>query len=153
MRNIWSLRLVIALIFGIMAVVITGGEPVFISGYEKITVNTAKDLIRIISVTPDENLIDGVQQTFTVKVEYILTTMEQGVIYIGFNNKQPRRYSLTGDKLIVNRGSGVHTFTVTGITKNWHYDAAFGVYVNLSPYPHQSSWYPLDFHIVPLKFL
>jgi len=153
MKNAWVLRLVIALIFGITAVTVISGEPVFVSEYEKITVNTAKDMIRIISVTPNGNLIDGVQQTFTVKVEYILATMDQGIIYVGFNNKQPRRYSLTGDKLIVNRGSGVHTFTVTGITKDWHFEADFGVYVNLSPYPHQSSWYPLDFHIVPLKFL
>jgi hypothetical protein len=153
MKNKWFLRLVIALIFGITAVAAVSGEPVYVSGYEKITVNTAKDLIRIISVTPDGNLIDGIRQTFTVKVEYVLATLDQGVIYIGFNNRELRRYRLTGDKLIVNRGSGTYTFTVTAVTKNWYSAADFGVYVNLSPYPHQSHWYPLVDHIVPLSFL
>jgi hypothetical protein len=139
--------------FGIAAVAIISSEPVSANGYEKIAVNTARDSIRIISVTPDRNLIDGVQQTFTVRVEYFLATMDQGIIYIGFNNNKPGWYSLTGDKLIVNRGSGTHTFTVKRVTKNWYSSADFGVYVNLSPYPHESRWSPLASHIVPLKFL
>jgi hypothetical protein len=152
MKNIRFLKLVIVLTLGITASMIVSGEPVYVNGYEKITVSTAKDSIRIISVTPNINLINGVRHTFTVKVEYVLATLDQGVIYIGFNSKEPKRYQLTGDKLIVNKGSGVHTFIVTEIPKNWYSTADFGVYVNLSPYPHESRWYPLDKHVVPLMF-
>jgi hypothetical protein len=153
MKNIWFLKLVIILMFGITAAVTVSGEPVSVSGYEKITVSTAKDSIRIISVTPTGNLIDGVQQTFTVKVEYVLATLDQGILYIGFNYKDPKVYQLTKDKLIVKKGSGVHTFVVTVTPKNWHSTADFEVYVNLSPYPHESYWHPLDWHAVPLRFL
>jgi hypothetical protein len=154
MKNILFLKLVIVLIFGITTVVIVSSEPVFVNGYEKITVSTAKDSIRIISVTPTGNLIDGVQQTFAVKVEYVLATLDQGVIYIGFNYKEPKMYNLiTKAKFIINKGKGEHTFIVTVTPKNWYSAADFRVYVNISPYPHGANWYPLDKHAVPLKFL
>jgi hypothetical protein len=152
MKNIGGLKLVIVLMFGITTAVMVSSEPVYVNGYEKIIVSTAKDSIRIISVTPNKNLINGVRYTFTVKVEYVLATLDQGVIYIGFNNTEPKRYQLTRDKLIVNKGSGVHTFVVTVIPKDWYSTADFGVYVNISPYPHEASWYPLDKHVVPLQF-
>jgi hypothetical protein len=115
------------------------------------------DYIKIINITPNNNLIDGTEHQFTVTVEYFLATQEQAMIYIGFNTKQPNRYNfvsatpLRGGP-IVYRGRGEYTFNVTAIAKNWYPNGRFGVYANLSPFPHNDSWNPLTYDIKRLSF-
>jgi hypothetical protein len=133
------LTLVMVLVFGL---VFTG----YVFG------STNADFIRIVSVTPNSNLVDGIEHQFTVTVEYNLSTREQGIIYIGFNTIRSNRYRLVSQNLIVNKGRGTHTFNVTAIPKNWFPNDKFEIYANLSPYPHGSSWNPLVFNIRELTF-
>jgi hypothetical protein len=109
------------------------------------------DFIRIINITPNSNLMDGTNQQFTVTVEYGLFTKEDGIVYVGFNSYKPDMYTLMGN-LIIKRGTGVHTFNVTALTKDWQSSAMFGVYVNISPYPHEKRWRPLVYAIKNLSF-
>jgi hypothetical protein len=119
--------------------------------------STNIDFIRIIDVTPSVNLIDGIEQQFTVTVEYVLSSQEQAMIYIGFNSHRSNWYTVVSATplrggIIVKRGRGVHTFNVTGLTKNWERNGKFGVYANLSPCPHEDSWNPLAYDIRKLSF-
>jgi hypothetical protein len=119
--------------------------------------STNVDFIRIINVTPNVNLIDGTKQQFTVTVEYVLSSQEQAMIYIGFNSYRSGWYTFVSATplrggLVVKRGRGVHTFNVTALTKNWEPNGKFGAYANLSPYPHEDSWFPLAFDIKELSF-
>jgi hypothetical protein len=121
--------------------------------------STNADFIRIISVFPNSNLTEGIEQQFTVTVEYVLSSREQAVLYIGFNYLQQKWYHLVyatpsraNRGLVVGKGRGIHTFNVTAKPKNWHSSPNFGVYANLSPYPHGENWYPLVIDEKELSF-
>jgi hypothetical protein len=136
--------LVMVLVFGMVFVGYVNGS-------------TNIDFIRIINITPNVNLMDGTEQQFTVTVEYVLSSQEQAMIYIGFNSYRSNRYTFVSATpfrggLIVSRGRGVHTFNVVALTKNWNPNGKFGVYTNLSPYPHENSWKPLAYDIKELLF-
>ena len=110
------------------------------------------DYIGIVSVSPDSNLMPRYTYDFTVRVEYTLATQDQGELNIGFNVNSPDSYSLIPTaSQIVNRGSGTYTFNVSSYVVDWGLDGNFGVYTNLSPYPHDSPWTPLDSDILELE--
>jgi hypothetical protein len=117
-----------------------------------ITENPVKDSIKIVSVTPDGNLTDAVQQSFSVTVEYDLSTQEQGELCIGFNSHDVIMYVLDPELCTISKGHDTYTFNVTGLTKNWSGEGDFGVYVNLSPHPHASFWIPLAWEVKSLSF-
>jgi hypothetical protein len=136
--------LVMLLVFGMVFVSYVNGT-------------TNIDYIRIINVTPNNNLIDGMKQQFSITVEYLLSTREEAIIYIGFNSYKPDRYQLVNVVpanlgLIVKKGRGVYTFNVTGLSKNWFSNGKFGAYANISPYPHGKSWNVLSRDIRELSF-
>jgi len=105
-----------------------------------------EDFINIISVTPDSGLVDGVDTDFTVIVEYNLYSYTQGVLKIGFNNQESINSfrMVSNADFLVNKGFGTHEFNVTVIPKDWGSQGNFKVYVNISEYPHPSTWTPLD---------
>jgi len=111
------------------------------------------DRIEIISVSPSMLLEDGIEYNFTVKIEYDLVTINSGMLMIGFNTEDIDEYiMLSGATVIVDKGSGVHTFDITTIAKDWMSDGDFKVYVNLSENPHPPTWSPLASDTMTLNF-
>jgi len=114
---------------------------------------TGIDGIEIISVSPSASLEDGVEYTFSVNIEYDLATLNAGIIMIGFNTLAVNSYTMIYDaSVIVDKGSDVHTFTVTVAAKDWAGEGDFKVLVTLSEYPLPSQWVPLDTDISTLSF-
>ncbi len=111
------------------------------------------DTIEIISVSPSSILVDGVEYNFIVEIEYELVTVNSGMVMIGFNTVEVGKfYMLSEATEIVSKGSGVHTFDVTTIAKDWMSEGDFQVYVNLSENPHPSTWAPLATDVMVLNF-
>lgn len=100
------------------------------------------DAITITSVTPSTAQA-GVPTDFVVKVSYSLASDSDGVLDIGFNTSGVNSYSMVnGASQVVVKGSGSHTFTVTGITPvDWSPDK-FAVLTTLAEYPKPNSWTP-----------
>ena len=105
-----------------------------------------KDALKIVSVTPINNLKHNETYTFTVAVVYHLTTNEEGILHIGHNSDaKPESYRLIEEKSeIVGKGSGYHIFNVTTKVQDLSSKgAAFYISTNLSEYPHSQKWSPL----------
>lgn len=127
---------------------------IMLLGCEKDTdIDKEIDRIEIISISPSTLLVDGVEYNFIVKIEYDLVTVNSGVLMIGFNTEKINSYQmLSAASVIVDKGSGVHTFDVTTIAKDWMSEDDFEVYVNLSENPHPSTWTPLATDVMTLNF-
>ena len=111
------------------------------------------DRIEIISISPSMLLVDGVEYNFIVDIEYDLVTVNSGMLMIGFNTEEVGKlYMLSEATEIVDIGSGVHTFDITTIAKDWMSEGDFQVYVNLSENPHPSTWAPLAADVMTLDF-
>jgi len=114
------------------------------------------DYVKIQSVTPSTGLTDGVEQQFTVKVDYALVTLEQGLITAGFNGDNiygPNSFSF--EEFDVNKGKGSHTFYITVVPKDWGVEGEFCAAVNLGHYPDGTSesweWLAHDEKILSFK--
>ena len=145
--NKLNLFLVISMIF--IAFLLTAG-----CGGTPTTPPIEEDFINIISVNSDSGLIDGVDTNFKVVVEYNLFTYNQGILLIGFNNGESiNSFGMVNNAdFLVNKGPGTHEFNVIVIPKDWGSQADFLVYVNISEYPHPSTWTPLDSDTYALTF-
>ena len=142
-----NLFFVISMIFVIFLLTTgCGGSPT--------TPPIEEDFINIISVTPDSGLVDVVDTDFTVVVEYNLYSYTQGVLKIGFNNGESiNSFRIVNNAdFLVNKGSETHEFNVTVKPKDWGSQGDFKVYVNISEYPHPSTWTPLDGDTCVLTF-
>jgi hypothetical protein len=101
------------------------------------------DTVQILSVSAESPVRDGVQNEFTVQIQYFLDTADEALLAIGFNSDDPGRYHMTGSKRVI-RGTNVITLKGRVIPKDWKERGDFIVYVNLSPYPiPKSRWRPL----------
>jgi len=87
-----------------------------------------------------------VDTNFTVVIEYNLYSYTQGEVQVGFNNGESiNSFRIVNNaEFLVNKGSGTHEFNVTVKPKDWGSQGDFSVYVNISEYPHPSTWTPLD---------
>ena len=123
-------------------------------GCEKDTdIDKEIDIIEIISISPSMLLVDGVEYNFNVEIEYDLVTVNSGMLMIGFNTEEIGFFTMLSEATeIVSKGSGVHTFDVTTIAKDWMSEGDFELYVNLSENPHPPSWTPLASDIMTLSF-
>ncbi len=111
------------------------------------------DIIDIVSVSPSMLLMDGGEYNFIVNIEYDLVTVNSGMLMIGFNTVEVGKfYMLSEATEIVSKGSGVHTFDITTIAKDWMSEGDFQVYVNLSENPHPETWTPLATDVMTLNF-
>jgi len=81
---------------------------------------SGSDYIKILSVTPDSGLIDGVNTDFEVVVEYKLVSSKRGGINICFNNGKELEnyYASTRNHISVDKGTGTHIFNVSEKPKN-----------------------------------
>jgi hypothetical protein len=126
----------------------------------------AGDSVSIVSITPTGFEDYGKEATFTVTVNYTLQSVDQGIVYLGFNTNTADRYSLV-DEAIVSKGSGTVTLKGTVVPAGWGTPNSpngplqgsmellngntFGAYVNISEYPHPESWNPLASEVKALS--
>jgi len=112
---------------------------------DTIEIMVAEGSIKIKSVSPNEDLVDGSEYTFNVNVEYEFEGIEKGVLYIGFNNgEKVDNYRLIGDGHGVKEKKGEHKFEVKTPVKHWGENGKFKVYVNISDFNHPEEWFPLN---------
>jgi tetratricopeptide (TPR) repeat protein len=104
----------------------------------------ALGMIQIIDVLP-KAVNYGVETTFDVTVRYTSANTENCIIYAGANIDESDQYILL-DEYILAETTGVYTFSFTCTPVLWA-DAPFGVYVNISPYPHADSWSPFGYNL------
>jgi len=103
----------------------------------------SSDAVQILSVSAESPVKDGVQNEFTVQIQYTLDTADEALLAIGFNSDDPGRYHMTGSKKVA-RGANVIILKGRVIPRDWKERGDFMVYVNLSPYPiPKSRWRPL----------
>jgi hypothetical protein len=107
----------------------------------------ARGTIEITDVTP-KTVTPGAETTFSVTVRYTSANIGGCVIYAGANTGESQRYALY-DEYILPNASGTYTFNFACTPTAWP-DNAFGIYVNMSEYPHPDSWMPLDFAVYDL---
>lgn len=118
------------------------------------TGNGNGDSIRIISVTPNSGLTNGVSTTFVVDVEFRLSSVDNGEINLGFNTEEVDRYKIIRQYQVFKDAGQLQQlqFIVTVVVKNWGNEGDFAVYVNLSEFPHDTTWTPLATDIMVLTF-
>lgn len=101
-----------------------------------------QDSIKITRVSAAQPVIRGVENEFTVEVQYNLDSEEQGEINIGFNTDRPSAFKME-DSFIVQKGAGTATLKAKVIPVDWGQRGRFTVLVNLSKYPHDFRWNPI----------
>jgi hypothetical protein len=108
---------------------------------------TASGTIEIVDVTP-KTAVPGEETAFSVTVRYTSANIGGCVIYAGANTSESQRYALY-DEYVLPDTSGTYTFSFICTPAAWT-DNAFGIYVNMSEYPHPDSWTPLDMDVYDL---
>jgi hypothetical protein len=104
--------------------------------------------ISITNVSP-QSAVKGVETTFTITVEYTSKNTDGCIIYAGANINESDRFALL-DEHILDDVSGTYTFNITCIPTTWQ-DNDFGIYVNISEYPHPDSWNPFGSDVYYLR--
>ena len=100
------------------------------------------DKIRIVNVTARAPVVDGVENEFTVEVEYTLESADAATLMLGFNSDQQSRYRMTTRKK-VKRGTNFITLKARIVPKDWKEYGDFTVLANLSPNPvPRERWKP-----------
>jgi hypothetical protein len=100
------------------------------------------DTIKIISVTTTKPVTRGVENEFTVEVEYNLDSKDEGIINLGFNTQKPTSFVME-DGRIVKKGSGNITLKAKIIVVDWGEKGMFMMSAILSEHPHGSNWQTL----------
>jgi hypothetical protein len=108
---------------------------------------STNDYVKILSVTPDSGLIDGVWTDFVIEAEYRLDSFEKGTLWVQFNLGEYFNCpclpwncfsidGIIGDTVIhVNRGTGSHIFNVSLRPKDWGDLGDFRLLVDLDEFP------------------
>ncbi|HKF59538.1 MAG TPA: hypothetical protein VKJ45_29125 [Blastocatellia bacterium] len=97
------------------------------------------DTIKIVNITSARPVHRGVENEFTVKVEYTLDSEDDGIIMLGFNTQAPKA-SVMVQSEVVHKGSGTTKFRAKVIPVDWEERGKFAALVNLSKYPHENPW-------------
>ena len=100
---------------------------------------TSADRVKITSVTPAQPVVRGVENEFTVEVEYALDSADEGELNLGFNAERPNAFRMY-DGRIVQKGAGTATLKAKVVPVDWGERARFTVLVNLSRHPHEARW-------------
>ncbi|MGH9967834.1 MAG: hypothetical protein ACREBG_08340 [Pyrinomonadaceae bacterium] len=88
-----------------------------------------QDKLKIISVNTSEPIVRGVENEFTVEVEYNLDSVDEGEINLGFNAERPNAFKMV-ESFIVQKGPGVATLKAKVVPVDWGQRAKFTVMVN-----------------------
>jgi transcriptional regulator GlxA family with amidase domain len=100
-----------------------------------------KDKIRIVSINSAAPIQDGVENEFTIEVEYTLESADAATLMIGFNSEKQNVYRMTTSKR-VKKGTRVITLKTRVVPKDWKEYGDFVVSVNLSPAEMRGRWTP-----------
>ncbi len=98
------------------------------------------DKIRIVIVTAANPVVDGVENEFTVEIEYTLESMDEGSVAIGFNVNNSAAFRMMTRKK-VKKGTNLMTLKAKVTPKDWKENGDFAVMANLSPYPMPQTRY------------
>lgn len=109
------------------------GTPVESSGIVRIL--PEKDFVRIVSITPNSGLRDGVETEFTGILEYNLISYNKGRLFIGFNNDKKINQYMHELSIDIDKGRGTHEFKVSCKPKDWKNLGDFGVLVCIDEVP------------------
>jgi hypothetical protein len=110
--------------------------------YTTISNSAPADKLKITNVTAAQPVVRGVENEFTVEVEYNLESADEGEINLGFNSEKPIAFRMA-DSMLVQKGTGTATLKTKVIPVDWGTKAKFMVMVNLSKHPHETPWKPL----------
>ncbi|MFT3781536.1 MAG: hypothetical protein QM790_05915 [Nibricoccus sp.] len=105
--------------------------------------------IQIVSVTPS-TMVENKAQEVEMVVDYELVSREEGIVYIGFNTNEPKRYHLANN-VVVTAGKGRVVLKAVITPRNWGDIARFAAFANLSPFPHGNRWTPLVMTSAPVQ--
>ena len=94
----------------------------------------SKDKIRIVSVTASAPVVDGVENEFTIEIEYTVESGEAATVMIGFNSEKSGIYRMTTSKKI-KKGTNFITLKSKVVPKDWKEYGDFVVIANMFSYP------------------
>lgn len=100
-----------------------------------------RDSLEITGVSPS-SVRAGVGTQVEVTFRYSLASTQQGVVDLGFFRDESTQL-LTGQRLVVPKGSGTGTLRAVVDPINYTTGASFAVGLLLSEEPHAASWTPL----------
>jgi hypothetical protein len=112
---------------------------VLVSAQIGVAQKTTPDKVKIISVKSEKPVVRGVENEFTIEVEYNLETADEGELNMGFNLDRANAFRMV-DTHLVQKGQGVVTLKAKVIPPDWEEKARFTVMVNLSKHPHGMYW-------------
>jgi hypothetical protein len=153
--GVWKDSICLHQLTPVRTIIIDGSTTINLTADDfQIGTSAISGIINIDSVSPSNDLVDATLTDFTVNVSYTLDGTAQGELNIGFNNFDAiNQYLLILDaSVIISEGTGTHTFNVDALTKDWGADGNFKVYVDISNYPHESTWVPLNLDTEILTF-
>lgn len=94
----------------------------------------SKDKIRIVNVTASAPVVDGVENEFTIEIEYTVESGEAATVMIGFNSEKSSIYRMTTSKKI-KKGTNFITLKSKAVPKDWKEYGDFVVIANMFSYP------------------
>lgn len=100
------------------------------------TAAAAKDSVWFASVVPDSVLTPGRKTVFTISLGYKLTTKDEGIIGVGFNDGSVVTSMSVQKSLIVAKGSGTKTFQVSSTVKDWGTQGGYAVFALMTDSPY-----------------
>src|SRR4028119_2734 len=93
----------------------------------------SKDKIRIVNVTASAPVVDGVENEFTIEIEYTVESGEAATVMIGFNSEKSSIYRMTTSKKI-KKGTNFITLKSKAVPKDWKEYGYFVVIANMFSY-------------------
>ena len=100
------------------------------------------DRVEIVSVQP-RALTRGVPITVSVEIAYTLTSLDSGLVQVGFNDRAVKRFGMA-DSVLVLRGTGRVTVQAEIIPVDWGTRGTFQAFAALGPRRvGHSSWMPV----------
>ena len=94
----------------------------------------SKDKIRIVNVTASAPVLDGVENEFTIEIEYTVESGEAATVMIGFNSEKHSIYRMTTSKKI-KKGTNFITLKSKAVPKDWKEYGDFVVIANMFSCP------------------
>ena len=121
----------------LVSLFIAAGLAVFISGCATGPI-PLPDTVTIADVQSTKNP-DSEFTSYKVKVLYALRNADHGVVMLGFDLEEPRRYIMLGEQKVERAVGEVEVHAEVRLPQR----STVTVYVNLSEDPHPTQWTPL----------
>lgn len=80
------------------------------------------DKMRVVNITADYPITDGVENDFTIEIEYTLESMDEGTLAIGFNLNDLNGFRMLTRKKIKKGTNSIKNFERLGGTRRFYRD-------------------------------